>query len=56
MTYDNYKKDVYNTTLKLVSIDLIRLSSGNISVRTADGNMAITPSGLLYDFMTLTEK
>ncbi len=52
MNYHNLKEEVYETTMKLVSIDLIRLSAGNISARTPDGNMAITPSGLLYDKLT----
>lgn len=51
MDYSTYKQEVFDTTLQLVKIDLIRLSSGNISVRLPDGNIAITPSGLLYDRM-----
>lgn len=46
-----YKQQVFETTLKLVDIDLIRLSSGNVSMRLPDGNIAITPSGILYDRM-----
>ena len=51
MDYSSYKKEVFDTTLKLVDIDLIRLSSGNVSVRIPDGNVAITPSGVPYDLM-----
>ncbi|HOJ01474.1 MAG TPA: class II aldolase/adducin family protein [Anaerolineaceae bacterium] len=51
MDYLSYKKEVFDTTLKLVEIDLIRLSSGNISVRLPDNNIAITPSGVPYDQM-----
>jgi ribulose-5-phosphate 4-epimerase/fuculose-1-phosphate aldolase len=51
MDYHIYREEVFKTTQKLVNIDLIRLSSGNISVRTSDGNMAITPSGVIYDKM-----
>ncbi|MGV8026380.1 MAG: class II aldolase/adducin family protein [Anaerolineaceae bacterium] len=46
-----YKQQVFETTLRLVDIDLIRLSSGNISMRLPDGSIAITPSGVLYDRM-----
>jgi L-ribulose-5-phosphate 4-epimerase len=49
--YRIYKQQVFETTLKLVDNDLIRLSSGNISMRLPDGNIAITPSGILYDRM-----
>jgi ribulose-5-phosphate 4-epimerase/fuculose-1-phosphate aldolase len=49
MDYSAYRQEVYETTMKLVEKDLIRLSSGNVSVKTADGNVAITPSGILYD-------
>jgi len=50
-SYFIYKQQVFETTLQLVEIDLIRMSAGNISVRLPDGNIAITPSGLLYDHM-----
>lgn len=51
MDYSPFKQKVFDTTLQLVRIDLIRLSAGNISVRLPDGNVAITPSGVLYDRM-----
>lgn len=51
MDYLEYKKQVYETTLDLVKIDLIRISSGNVSTRLPDGNIAITPSGVLYATM-----
>jgi L-ribulose-5-phosphate 4-epimerase len=51
MDYAQYRQQVYETTLKLVEIDLIRLSSGNISVKCPDGNIAITPSGIAYDVL-----
>lgn len=46
-----YKQQVFETTLKLVGVDLIRLSWGNISTRLPNGTVAITPSGVLYDRM-----
>jgi len=51
MKYSTYKQEVFEITQKLVKNDLIRLSSGNISVRLPDGMVAITPSGILYDQM-----
>jgi ribulose-5-phosphate 4-epimerase/fuculose-1-phosphate aldolase len=51
MNYTEYRKEVYNTALKLVSAGLIRLSAGNISMRLPDGNVAITPSSIPYDEM-----
>lgn len=48
MNYEIYQQQVYETTMNLVKIDLIRLSSGNISMRLPDGNVAITPSGVQY--------
>ena len=51
MDYSSYKQQILQTTLDLVDIDLIRLSSGNISMRLPDGNVAITPSGVLYSAM-----
>lgn len=51
MKYANERQEVYDVTMKLVEKDLIRISSGNVSLRTSDGNIAITPSGLVYDQM-----
>ena len=51
MEYQIYKQEIFEVTQKLVEIDLIRLSAGNISARLPDGNVAITPSGLLYEQM-----
>lgn len=48
MDYKAYKQLVFQTTMDLVEIDLIRMSSGNISTRLPDGTVAITPSGVLY--------
>lgn len=55
MKYMQERKEVYDATMKLVEKDLIRISSGNVSVKTADGNIAITPSGLVYDQMRVED-
>ena len=51
MNYKEYQQQILETTLDLVKIDLIRISSGNVSMRLPDGNIAITPSGVLYATM-----
>jgi len=51
MDYSEIKQQVYDTTLSLVDIQLIRLSAGNVSVRLPDGKVAITPSAILYKNM-----
>jgi L-ribulose-5-phosphate 4-epimerase len=48
MTYQNIREQVYQTVMKALDNDLIRLSAGNISTRTEDGHIAITPSGVKY--------
>ena len=49
MDYLVYRKQLLEVVKKAVDTGLIRLSAGNFSVRTADGNVAITPSGIKYD-------
>jgi L-ribulose-5-phosphate 4-epimerase len=51
MKYDVIRAEVFETILLLRESDLVRLSAGNISVRTHDGHVAITPAGLRYDRM-----
>lgn len=51
MNYSNEKQMVYQTAIRLNEVNLIRLSAGNISYRTADGMVAITPSGVPYNVM-----
>ena len=52
MNYTDAKKMVYQTAIRLNEVNLIRLSAGNISYRTQDGMVAITPSGVPYNVMT----
>ncbi|MCL4415530.1 MAG: class II aldolase/adducin family protein [Actinobacteria bacterium] len=49
--YENEKKDVLETALKLIECDLIKLSAGNVSVRTGD-HVVVTPSGKDYKELT----
>lgn len=48
-TYQNVREEVYDTVMKALDDSLIRLSAGNVSARTPDGYLAITPSGVKYD-------
>ena len=52
MKYANARQKVHQTAVLLNTRNLIRLSAGNLSYRTRDGNLAITPSGVAYDLMT----
>ncbi len=52
MDYSDAKQLVYQTAIRLNEVNLIRLSAGNISYRTKDGMIAITPSGVPYNVMT----
>lgn len=49
MNYDSIRQQVYDTVLKIQDAGLTRLSAGNVSARTADGLVAITPSAIQYD-------
>lgn len=49
MSYTEARQEVYETIMKAVECGLVRLSAGNFSTRTHDGNVAITPAGIKYD-------
>ena len=51
MSHEDIKKRVYDATLNLYHLGLIRLSEGNISARIDDHLAAITPRSRLYDIM-----
>lgn len=51
MSYDEIRAQVHRTTMNAVDAGLIRLSVGNISARTEEGQIAITPSGIRYDIL-----
>ncbi len=46
--YDSVRREVHQTAMDAAEADLIYLSTGNVSARTIDGNVAITPSGVRY--------
>lgn len=51
MTYQAIREQVYETVMKARDAGLIRLSAGNLSARTGDGHVAITPAGIKYDVL-----
>lgn len=51
MNYTTVREEVYETVMKARAAGLIRLSAGNISARTEEGLVAITPSGIQYDVL-----
>lgn len=51
MKYQAIREQVYATVMKAVKSGLIRLSAGNISARTEDGLVALTPTSIKYDVL-----
>lgn len=51
MDYRPIREKVHATVMLLKQAGLVRLSAGNISARTDDGMIAITPSGVRYDLL-----
>ncbi|MDR2976407.1 MAG: class II aldolase/adducin family protein [Streptococcaceae bacterium] len=49
--YQKEKQEILDVALKLDKYELIALSGGNVSMRLPDGNILITPSGMIYDEM-----
>ncbi len=55
MKYETTREQVLESVFKATEVDLIRMSAGNISTRTEDGRVAITPSGVKYRGMTIND-
>ena len=55
MKYQSVREQLFDTVLKANEVDLIRMSAGNISTRTEDGLVAITPGGIKYHNLTLED-
>ncbi len=51
MNYSNARDQIFASIQKAVADELIRASAGNFSMRTEDGNIAITPAGIGYDVL-----
>ncbi|MEA4853709.1 MAG: class II aldolase/adducin family protein [Christensenella sp.] len=50
--YEKLKKEIIETGIKLKEYRLIALAGGNVSARTEDGNILVTPSGMDYDSLS----
>ncbi len=55
MKYQATREQILDTVVTATEVDLIRMSAGNISTRTDDGMVAITPSGVKYRSMTIED-
>lgn len=55
MKYKADRENLLETVVKANVVDLIRMSAGNISTRTDDGLVAITPSGISYRNMSIKD-
>ena len=55
MKYQTAREELFEIVTRANEVDLIRMSAGNISTRTEDGMVAITPSGVKYNKMTLED-
>jgi len=55
MNYQSTREQLLDTVTKANQVDLLRMSAGNISTRTDDGLVAITPSGIKYHSMTIED-
>lgn len=49
--YNNLKREIIDTALKMKEYRLLALSGGNVSARTEAGHILITPSGMSYEGM-----
>jgi L-ribulose-5-phosphate 4-epimerase len=53
MNYKSTREQLLDTVTKANEVNLIRMSAGNISTRTDDSLVAITPSGVKYRNMSM---
>lgn len=53
--YQSIREQLLETVIKANEVDLIRLSAGNISLRTGKDLIAITPSGVKYHQMKVED-
>ncbi len=55
MKHQAIREQLFETVVKVNEVDLIRLSAGNISIRTGNNLAAITPSGVKYHDMKVED-
>jgi ribulose-5-phosphate 4-epimerase/fuculose-1-phosphate aldolase len=51
MKFTEIRREVYETAMKCVASGLVRLSAGNLSSRTPDGLVAVTPARIRYEIL-----
>jgi len=49
--YEQLKREVIQTALEIKDYGLIALAGGNVSARTENGQIVVTPSGINYEIM-----
>jgi len=55
MLYEEERKAIHKVTLRLYQKDLIQLNSGNVSVRVSEEHVAITPTSIPYEDMSVDD-
>jgi L-ribulose-5-phosphate 4-epimerase len=50
--YESEKRQIIEAALEIKAAGLIHLTGGNVSVRTENGDVILTPSGMPYETMT----
>ena len=53
--YEKEKQEIIEAALLLKEYGLIALSGGNVSTRTSEGHVLVTPSGMLYEKMVIDD-
>lgn len=51
MKHEDLREEVARTARQMVSSGLVTETSGNVSVRTPEGDVLVTPSGLAYEVL-----
>ena len=51
MLYEKLRQELIDTARKMEKYDLIRMSGGNVTLRTDDDRVLITPTAMSYDTM-----
>jgi len=51
MLYEELRQELIDTARKMEKYDLIRMSGGNVTLRTDDDRVLITPTAMSYDTM-----
>ena len=55
MMYENEKQAILDACLKMKEYHLISLTGGNVSMVVDENRYLVTPSGMLYEKMTIED-